>query len=96
MGNGNELVWHNWCRRAPLVLGYDPRTRVGVVVLSNTETPTGVDDIGLYLLETRIPLTQAPKQHTEIRVDPSCLMGTQDTAACPEFRADDHALHQKR
>jgi D-alanyl-D-alanine-carboxypeptidase/D-alanyl-D-alanine-endopeptidase len=47
-----EIVWHNggtggyrsW-------IGYDPRARMGIVVLSNAMTPEGVDTIGLHLLD---------------------------------------------
>ena len=45
--------------------------RVGVVVLSNSCTP-GVDDIGLHLLDPKLPLAdpEPPGQRTEIHVDP--------------------------
>jgi serine-type D-Ala-D-Ala carboxypeptidase/endopeptidase len=42
-------------------MGYDPKTRVGVVALSNTFTPIGVNDIGLHLLDRHFPL-QGRKQ----------------------------------
>jgi hypothetical protein len=47
-----------------------PSTRVGVVVLSNTFTATGVDDIGMHLLDSHAPLMPPPKEHKEIAVDP--------------------------
>jgi hypothetical protein len=40
----------------------------GVVVLSNTFTPFGVDDIGRHLLDPTLTLS---KPHKEITVDPS-------------------------
>jgi D-alanyl-D-alanine-carboxypeptidase/D-alanyl-D-alanine-endopeptidase len=50
-------------------MGYDPKTRIGVVVLSNA-TPS-VDDIVRHLLRPNMPLDkpQAPKVRKEIAVD---------------------------
>ena len=46
---------------APEVSAHSPDTirkqRIGVVVLSNASTPVGVDDIGLHLLNPKVPLT---------------------------------------
>lgn len=39
-------------------------------MLSNAVTTAGVDDLGLHLLYTQVPLVKPPKQHTEIPVDP--------------------------
>ena len=74
--DGREIAWHNggtggfrsW-------VGYDPKERLGVVVLSNAG---GVDDIGFHLLNPNVPLAnpvppKAPKQHTEIHIDPQLL-----------------------
>ncbi len=66
-----EVVWHNGGTGGyRSFLGFVPSTRVGVVVLSNTFTPTGVDDIGMHLLDSHAPLMPPPKQHKEIAVDP--------------------------
>jgi hypothetical protein len=46
-----------------------------VVVLSNAETPAGVDDIGQHLLNTSAPLWQPPKEHREVAVDPKIFDG---------------------
>ena len=56
-------------------IGYDPKERIGVVVLSNASTPSGVVDIGLHLLNPKFPLAnpEPPKQRTEIPVDPQLL-----------------------
>jgi hypothetical protein len=56
-------------------VGYDPKERIGVVVLSNAYTPSGVVDIGLHLLNPQLPLAniEPPKQHTEIQIDPKLL-----------------------
>src|SRR5262249_29490083 len=58
--------------------GYDPKERTGAVVLSNAFTLTGVADIGVHLLNPKLPLAdpkppEPPKQHTEIRIDPKLL-----------------------
>jgi CubicO group peptidase (beta-lactamase class C family) len=66
-----EIVWHNGGTGGyRSFLGFVPSTRVGVVVLSNTFTATGVDDIGMHLLDSHAPLMPPPKQHKEIAVDP--------------------------
>jgi len=56
-------------------IGYDPEERIGVVVLSNSSAPSGVDDIGLHLLNPKLPLAnpEPPKQHTEVHIDPKLL-----------------------
>jgi serine-type D-Ala-D-Ala carboxypeptidase/endopeptidase len=55
-------------------VGYDPKERIGVVVLSNG-TRSGVEDIGLHLLNPKFPLAnpEPPKQRTEIPIDPKLL-----------------------
>ena len=59
-------------------VGCDQKARTGVVVLSNTFTLSGVEDIGIHLLNPNLPLAnpkplEPPKQHTEIRIDPKLL-----------------------
>ena len=56
-------------------VGYDPKQRIGVVVLSNASTLIGVDDIGIHLLNPTVPLAnpEPPKQHTETPLDPTLL-----------------------
>jgi len=56
-------------------VAYDPKQRIGVVVLSNASTPSGVDDIGGHLLNPKLPLAnpEPPKQRTEIHIDPKLL-----------------------
>jgi len=69
--SADEIVWHNggtYGYRS--FVGFNPKTRVGVVVLSNTFTAGGVDDIGMHLLDARAPLMAAPKEHKEISIDP--------------------------
>jgi D-alanyl-D-alanine-carboxypeptidase/D-alanyl-D-alanine-endopeptidase len=56
-------------------VGYDPKERIGVVVLSNASTPVGVFDLGLHLSDQKWPLAnlEPPKQRTEISIDPKLL-----------------------
>jgi D-alanyl-D-alanine-carboxypeptidase/D-alanyl-D-alanine-endopeptidase len=55
-------------------IGFDPKARIGVIVLSNG-TRSGVEDIGLHLLNPKLPLAnpEPPKQRTEILLDPKLL-----------------------
>src|SRR5204863_2946365 len=74
--DGREIAWHNGGTEGfRSFVAYDPKERVGVVVLSNASTLSGVDDIGLHLLDPKAPLTnpEPPKQHTEIDIDPKLL-----------------------
>ena len=72
----DEIVWHNGGTGGyRSFVGFNPKTRVGVVVLSNTYTATGGDDIGMHLLDSRSPLLPAPKEHKEITVDPKTFDG---------------------
>lgn len=72
--HGRELVWHNGGTAGyRTFIGFDPKARVGVVVLSNAGTAAGPDDIGRHLIDPELPLLPsqtAPKSRTEIPVDP--------------------------
>ena len=48
---------------------------MGVVVLSNSFTNQGVDDIGLHLLNPAAPLYTPPPPRTETTVDPKLFDG---------------------
>ncbi len=58
-GKETEVIWHNggtggyrtWA-------GYEPKSRAGVVVLTNAGTAAGPDDIGRHLLVPSSPLLQ--------------------------------------
>ena len=54
---GGGLLETLLARRA---VGYDRSASSGVVVLSNTFTPVGVDDIGMHLLDSTVPLWAPP------------------------------------
>jgi len=71
-----DIAWHDGGTGGfRSFVGYDPKARTGVVVLSNASTLTGVDDIALHLLNPKVPLASLdpPKQHNEIPVDPGLL-----------------------
>lgn len=64
-------------------VAFDPKRRLGVVVLSNSESVVGVDDIGNYLMSGR-PVAELPPPpppapssgpHTAIQVAPKVLAG---------------------
>ncbi len=72
----NEIVWHNGGTGGyRSFVGFEPKTGAGVVVLSNTFTTAGVDDIGMHLLDSSVPLLPAPKEHKEITVDAKLFDG---------------------
>ena len=73
-----EIIWHNGGTGGYRTwMGYEPRSRVGVVVLTNAGTPAGPDDIGRHLLAPSLPLLrtfpgQTPTQsRTETRIEPT-------------------------
>ena len=74
--SGRNLVWHNGGTGGyRSFVGYDATARLGVVVLSNTSTTAGVDDIGLHLLDSRNPLIEPAKAHTEVAANPKLFDG---------------------
>ncbi len=67
--NGKEIVWHNGGTGGyRSFMGFDPKARVGVVLLSNAGTPAGVDDIGRHLLDASAPLITPPKERKQVAV----------------------------
>lgn len=99
--NNKEIVWHNGGTGGyRSFVGFDPRSRVGVVVLSNAETVEGVDDIGHHLLDPQVPLWQPPREHHEVHVDPKIFEGyVGDYQLTPRFvisvtREGDHLYAQ--
>ena len=78
--SGEHLVWKEgstigyWS-----FIGFDPKARVGVVVLSN-DGSSPVEDIGIHLLNPKESLLGAsalrpPKERVEVTVDPKVLDG---------------------
>ena len=54
----HEIVWHSGGSGGHAsFMGFDPKTRVGVVVLSNILIPD-VEDIGMHLLDPSLPLAK--------------------------------------
>ena len=71
--DGNSIIWHNGGTGGyRTYMGYDPKARAGVVVLSNISTAAGPDDIGRHLLNASYPLlkVEPPTEHKEITLDP--------------------------
>jgi serine-type D-Ala-D-Ala carboxypeptidase/endopeptidase len=69
--HGREIVGHNGATGGfRSFVGYARQERIGVVVLSNASTATGIDDIGFHLLNPNAPLAnpEPPKQRTEMRI----------------------------
>ena len=72
--DGHEIIWHNGGTGGYRTwIGFEPKTRTGVVVLSNMSTNAGADDIGLHLLDPAFPLLAPPKQRHEVKVDAAIL-----------------------
>jgi CubicO group peptidase (beta-lactamase class C family) len=73
---GTEIIWHNGGTGGyRSFMGFDPKARVGVVLLSNAETSAGVDDIGRHLLDPSVPLLTPPKEHKQVAADPKLFDG---------------------
>ena len=58
-----EIVWKNGSVSGfRAFLGYDRRTRLGVVALINAQTTGGADDIGLHILDARFKVATQSQQ----------------------------------
>jgi D-alanyl-D-alanine-carboxypeptidase/D-alanyl-D-alanine-endopeptidase len=70
--DGSSIIWHNGGTGGyRTYMGYDPKARTGVVVLSNISTAEGQDDIGRHLLNASYPLLKVapPVEHTEVTLE---------------------------
>ena len=70
--DGNSVIAHNGGTGGyRTCMGYDPKNRTGVVVLSNILTSGGTDDISRHLLDASYPLSKVdpPQEHKEITAD---------------------------
>ncbi len=66
------IVWHNGQTGGyHTFVGFDPANARGVVVLSNSSN--SIDDIGLHVIDPRLPVMPAPKVRTEIAINPALL-----------------------
>ncbi|MFZ1988253.1 MAG: serine hydrolase [Alphaproteobacteria bacterium] len=72
---GGKIVWHNGETGGyHSFIGFDPKTKKGVVVLANSAG--SIDDIGFHLIVDAIPLTPAPpppREHKEVAVSADTL-----------------------
>jgi len=76
--DGKSIYWHNGGTGGyRTFMGYDAEARVGVVVLSNTSTGGGGDDIGHHLLDRTFPLAKftPPRDHKEVALESKTLEG---------------------
>lgn len=74
--DGREIVAHSGATRGfSSFIACDRTARIGVVVLSNSCTRGGVDDIGMHLLSPKSPLAdlEPPEERGEIAIDPEAL-----------------------
>lgn len=68
----DEMIWHDGGTGGyRSFIGFLAKAKVGVVVLSNTSTEIGVEDIGRRLLDPTAKLAEAPKARTAVTVDPA-------------------------
>lgn len=73
---GGQIIWKNGGTGGyRTFIGYSPKTRVGIVALSNTSSNDGVDDIGLHLLDARFPLAVPEGSPSELSLDTQALDG---------------------
>ena len=71
-GFNTQIIWHNGGTGGyHSFIGFDPKKRRGVVVLSNSNND--IDDIGRHLLEAKYPLAkiETPKVRKAIKLDPA-------------------------
>src|SRR5215831_6875743 len=77
---GEPIIWHNGGTGGyRSFVGYDPKKRIGVVVLANAFTNAGVDDIGAHILDPTIDVISAKAfmkvEHKQVTVDPKIFDG---------------------
>jgi CubicO group peptidase (beta-lactamase class C family) len=76
--DGSTTIWHNGGTGGyRTFMGFDPKSRVGVVVLSNASTAEGADDIGFHLIHASSPLETIalPVEHKQVPVDTKVFDG---------------------
>src|ERR1017187_3791864 len=92
---GREIYWQNGGTGGyRSFIGFDPKSRVGVVLLSNMSTRTGMDDIGMHLLDAlgaaRLALTADYAQGDRAPPQGFRPLGWR-LPVCPGCRLDVHA-----
>jgi CubicO group peptidase (beta-lactamase class C family) len=69
-----QIVWDNGGTGGfRSFLGFSPRNKVGVVVLSNTDGTNGIEDLGLRLFTPTPNELAYQRERVEIKVDPRVL-----------------------
>jgi serine-type D-Ala-D-Ala carboxypeptidase/endopeptidase len=76
--DGIEIVWKGGASYGSRTYsGFDPKSRVGVVVLSNYNSGSGIDDIGRYLLNPKALADDGtrvrPQERTAVTLAPEFL-----------------------
>ena len=76
--DGIEIVWKGGASYGSRTFsGFDPKSRTGVVVLSNYNSGSGIDDIGRYLLSPKALVDDGtrvrPQERTAITLAPELL-----------------------
>lgn len=71
----DEIIWKNGSVSGyRAFVGYDPKRRIGVVALANAQSDIGVDDIGLHILDKRVPIDMSvQKFYKEVPVSAGTL-----------------------
>jgi CubicO group peptidase (beta-lactamase class C family) len=73
-GPAGEVVFHGGGTGGySAFIGYMPSRRAGVVVLSNMIAGAGIDDVGLHLLDSNMPLSRPPVPRTRIMLPAEAL-----------------------
>jgi CubicO group peptidase (beta-lactamase class C family) len=75
---GIELVWKGGASYGSRAFsGFDPKSRIGVVVLSNYNSGYGIDDIGRYVIDPKATFDDSPRvkpqQRTAVTLAPEFL-----------------------
>jgi CubicO group peptidase (beta-lactamase class C family) len=76
--DGFEMVWKGGASYGSRTFsGFDPTSRVGVVVFSNYNSGSGIDDIGRHVLNPKAPIDTGsvvkPQQRTAVTLAPEFL-----------------------
>jgi CubicO group peptidase (beta-lactamase class C family) len=80
--DGTEIVWHGGATYGSRAfMGFDPKARVGVVVLSNYSTGSGIDDIGFHLLDRNTKVVSGNAVKPRVRAVSTVPAGSLDAYA---------------
>ena len=83
-----KIIWHNGMTGGfNSFLGFDPESKKAAVVLANSLSQTGIEDIGFHLVNPSAPLVPQPTPRAAVEIDPALLdnyVGTYELG--PEFQ----------